>query len=75
MVIMKDRAKKIWLLVVDGITIIFLLAFHVSVIVVLGVALLPILFWKFLFGTKKEITRYTKEGLKDEGKDTGENQQ
>ena len=75
LVTMRDRAKKIWLLVVDGITIIFLLAFHVSVIVVLGVALLPILLWKFLFGTKKEITRYTKEGLKDEGKDTGENQQ
>ena len=71
---MKDRAKKIWLLLIDAVTIIFLLVFHVSVIVVLGVALIPVLLWKFLFGTKEEITRYTQEGLKNEGKNTRKNQ-
>ena len=70
---MKDRAKKIWLLLIDAVTIIFLLVFHVSVIVIAGVAIIPALLWRFLFGTKKEITRYTKEGLKNEGKDTSKN--
>ena len=72
---MKDRAKKIWLLTVDAMTIIFLLVWNVSIIIVLGVALFPALVWRFLFGTKREITRYTKEGLKNEGKDTSEDKQ
>ena len=72
---MKDRAKKIWLLTVDAITILILLIWNVSIILVLGVALVPIILWRFLFGTKKEITRYTKEGLKNEGKDTSKNKQ
>ena len=70
---MKERAKKIWLLLVDAITIIFLLVWNVSIILVVGVALVPLLIWRFLFGTKKEIERYTKEGLKNEGQDTSEN--
>ncbi|QDP57115.1 MAG: hypothetical protein GOVbin1782_122 [Prokaryotic dsDNA virus sp.] len=75
MVIMKDRAQKIWLLTVDALTIIVLLVWNVSIIVVLGVALIPALIWRFLFGTKREITRYTKEGLKIEGQDTSEDKQ
>ena len=72
MVIMKERAKKIWFLTVDALTIAVLLIWNVSIILVIGVALIPVLTWRFLFGTKKEITRYTKEGLKNEGKDTSE---
>jgi len=72
---MKERAKKIWLLTVDALTIIFLLVWNVSIILVVGVALIPLLTWRFLFGTKKEITRYAKEGLKNEGQDTSKNKQ
>jgi len=69
---MKKRAKKIWFLIVDALTITVLLLWNVSMIIVIGVVLIPIVTWKFLFGTKEEITRYTKEGLKNEGKDTSE---
>ena len=72
LVIMKERAKKIWFLTVDALTILVLLIWNVSIILVIGVALIPVLTWRFLFGTKKEITRYAKEGLKNEGKDTSE---
>tara|TARA_R110002012_G_scaffold175964_1_gene340831 strand:- start:1157 stop:1375 length:219 start_codon:yes stop_codon:yes gene_type:complete len=72
---MKDRAKKVGLLLVDGLTIIFLLIWNVSIIAVLGVALAPLLVWRLLFGTKKEIERYTKEGLKIEGQNNEEDKQ
>ena len=75
LVIMKDRAKKVGLLLVDGLTIIFLLIWNVSIIAVLGVALAPLLVWRLLFGTKKEIERYTKEGLKIEGQNNEEDKQ
>ena len=68
-VILKDRVKRIWLLSIDAVTVLILLLFNVSAIIVIGVALTPVLLWRVLFGTKKEIARYNKEGLKHEEKD------
>jgi hypothetical protein len=72
---LKDRSKKVGLLLIDGLTVLFLLVWNVGIIVVLGVALFPVLIWRFLFGTKEEIKRYTKEGLKHEGKDNEKDKQ
>jgi hypothetical protein len=68
---MKARAKRIWLLSIDAITVLILLLFNVSVIIVLGIGLMPIILWRVFFGTKEEIKRFQKEGVKkNEGEDT-----
>jgi hypothetical protein len=44
--------KKWWVIGLDSLTICCLLFFNVALIVILGVALIPIIFWKLIWGEK-----------------------
>ena len=47
---MKNKAKKIGIVVADIIAVILFVFFHLAIIVALGVILTPLLLWKWIKG-------------------------